>query len=136
VAKAKVKRTGKPGRPRVAINLKELEDLAKIGCTDGEIADWFGVGLSLIKSRKKTDKEFSAALKKGRAKMVISLRRVQLKSALEGNATMQIWLGKQLLGQREPKSWEREDDSGAITVSIKGNSSVTTRQEDEENGCE
>lgn len=30
-----------------------------------------------------------------------SLRRMQWKSAKGGNATMQIWLGKQLLGQTD-----------------------------------
>jgi len=32
-----------------------------------------------------------------------SLRRAQLKVALDGNVTMLIWLGKQMLGQSETK---------------------------------
>jgi len=31
----------------------------------------------------------------------MSLRRAQIKTALDGNPTMQIWLGKQYLGQHD-----------------------------------
>ncbi len=36
----------------------------------------------------------------------MTLRRMQMKLASEGNATMQIWLGKQLLGQRNVQGLE------------------------------
>jgi hypothetical protein len=36
----------------------------------------------------------------------MTLRRMQMKLASEGNATMQIWMGKQLLGQRDVQSLE------------------------------
>jgi len=39
------------------------------------------------------------AYKKGLSVATMSLRRAQLANALKGNAVMQIWLGKQLLGQ-------------------------------------
>ena len=42
----------------------------------------------------------------------MSLRRAQWKSAKSGNVTMQIWLGKQWLGQKEQSevSISRNDD--------------------------
>lgn len=43
--------------------------------------------------------EFSAHWEKKAALGKMSLRRMQLKSAREGNVTMQIWLGKQKLKQ-------------------------------------
>ena len=33
---------------------------------------------------------------------LLSLRRAQIRAALDGNPTMLIWLGKQMLGQKEP----------------------------------
>lgn len=41
------------------------------------------------------------AYKKGFADLKKSLRRKQIERAESGNATMLIWLGKQLLGQRD-----------------------------------
>jgi hypothetical protein len=40
-------------------------------------------------------------MQKGRAKGRISVRRAQMKLLEAGNAAMGIWLGKQLLGQRD-----------------------------------
>ena len=37
----------------------------------------------------------------GRQQLKNSLRRAQLRVALDGNATLLIWLGKQILGQAE-----------------------------------
>jgi hypothetical protein len=44
---------------------------------------------------------FTEYLTKGRAGMKRRLRAVQLSTALSGNATLLIWLGKQYLGQTD-----------------------------------
>ena len=46
-------------------------------------------------------RHFKAELTKGRESLKHSLRRAQIKVALGGNATMLIWLGKNLLGQSD-----------------------------------
>ena len=46
---------------------------------------------------------FSDTFKKVSAVGKMSLRRAQYKAAIDGNTTMMVWLGKQWLGQREPK---------------------------------
>jgi hypothetical protein len=52
-------------------------------------------------------------LDEGRSKIRATLRKTQLELAIQDkNPTMLIWLGKQLLGQREPK-WSVEH-SGQI----------------------
>lgn len=51
---------------------------------------------------------FSAELLKGRTNLKMSVRRWQIESAKKGNVVMQIWLGKQLLGQSESP----HDDEG------------------------
>ena len=40
-------------------------------------------------------------IKRGRARLRKSLRRAQIRSALSGNSTMLVWLGKQYLGQSD-----------------------------------
>jgi hypothetical protein len=46
-------------------------------------------------------RRFAANLAKGRQSLKSKLRRRQIRAALDGNATMLIWLGKQYLDQRD-----------------------------------
>ena len=48
----------------------------------------------------------------GRAKGRISVRRMQMQLLEAGNATMAVWLGKQLLGQRDVTPVELTGGSG------------------------
>jgi hypothetical protein len=73
----------------------EVYKLAEIGCTDREIAEWFIIKEDTLRYN------FAEYLTKGRAGMKRRLRAVQLKTALEGNATLLIWLGKNYLGQTD-----------------------------------
>lgn len=84
------------GRPKLDIDGKEVEKLASYGCTQNEIAAWFGC------SQKTIERRFVDVIKKGMGRLKTSLRRAQVIKALDqNNTTMQIWLGKQILGQRE-----------------------------------
>ena len=96
------------GRPRTVFDLQEVEKVAALGCTYEEAAAFFSVSLCLIKTRATDDAEWRQAWDRGAAKTNMSLRRAQLTLALDGNATMQIWLGKQRLGQKEPMRPENE----------------------------
>lgn len=88
------------GRPKARIDLAELEKLAGLQCTDEEIGAWFGISQKTIQ-RRKQNARFVELLERGRGKGKISLRRAQMQAALAGNITAQIWLGKQILGQRD-----------------------------------
>ena len=77
------------------ISDREVLKLASYGCTNTEIADFYGCDESLIR------KSYSEFLNKGRADMKIKLRKLQWKSADKGNVTMQIFLGKNILGQKD-----------------------------------
>ena len=83
------------GRDKTIVPAEEVYKLAQIGCKDSEIADWFGVNGETLRYN------FKAELTKGREHLKQSLRRAQLDVALGGNATMLIWLGKNILGQSE-----------------------------------
>jgi hypothetical protein len=103
------------GRPRLTFDLRQVEDLGKIQSTHAELAAVLGCGLSTIKDRLSNDSEFSAAYERGREAGKSSLRRIQWKAALAGNVVMQIWLGKQYLGQRDQQAVEvtrNTDDAG------------------------
>jgi hypothetical protein len=82
------------------IDLIELEKLCGLGCTDEEIAGWFNVSTRTIE-RRRLEPEFAEVMTRGKARGRISVRRMQMKLLEEGNATMGVWLGKQLLGQAD-----------------------------------
>ena len=95
----------KPGPPKTPVDLAVVEGLASIGCTLDELAAVVGLTKRTL-IRRRDDPRFLEAIERGRAKGRASLRRLQWEAAKAGNITAQIWLGKQLLGQR---SFERED---------------------------
>jgi len=83
------------GRDKTIVPAEEVYKLAQIGCKNQEIADWFGIDENTLSYN------FSEDIAKGREHLKQSLRRAQLKLALSGNATMLIWLGKNILMQQE-----------------------------------
>lgn len=92
------------GRKKIVIDWPTVEGLCKIHCTGEEIAAIINVSYDTleraIKREKKSD--FADYYKKHSSSGKASLRRRQFKSALDdGNVTMQIWLGKQYLGQTD-----------------------------------
>ena len=88
------------GCKTVPIDLVVLEKLCWLQCTDTEIADFFGVSTRTIENRRKQPK-FAQVMSLGKSKGRISVRREQMKLLEAGNASIAIWLGKQLLGQRD-----------------------------------
>jgi len=89
-------------RPKLDIDPIEVEKLAKLGATNTEIGDFFSCDHTTISGR------FSQNLAKGRAGMKLRLRQLQWKSAEAGNVVMQIWLGKNILGQRDSQESDPE----------------------------
>jgi hypothetical protein len=92
----------KGGRPKKVIDYKIVESLAGVFCTQQEIATILNVGLRTLQN----DDEFMRIYKEGHENAKSSLRRFQYKSAQNGNVTMQIWLGKQYLGQTDKQQTE------------------------------
>ncbi len=110
-------RTG-AGRKPVEIDFEQLEKLSVLHCTDEEIAAYFNCTVRTIENRRKQP-DFREVMERGRAKGCISLRRIQMKLAEGGNAAMAIWLGKQLLGQRDVTPVELTGpNGGAVKFSL------------------
>jgi hypothetical protein len=100
------------GENKKIIDPNEVYKLASIGMKNSEIAEWFGIDDSTLNYNFKQD------LLKGKLNLSQSLRRAQISLALSGNATMLIWLGKNILGQSEnpfdsensgPLPWNNEE---------------------------
>lgn len=90
------------GRPKIELNLVELERLSTLNCTMEEIALFFDVPLRTLEHKYTHEPEVRKAIDKGRASGKLSLRRKQIQIMDESNnATMAIWLGKQILGQTD-----------------------------------
>jgi hypothetical protein len=99
------------GRKPVKIDLIELEKLCVLHSTDEDLAYYFGVSIRTIENRKK-QWEFAQAMARGKAKGRLSVRRAQMKLLESGNVVMAIWLGKQLLGQRDTRPIELSGPNG------------------------
>lgn len=96
------------GRPKIEIDWAMFDKLCELQCTLDEISDFFNCSPDTIQRRCKQDKNtnFATYFKKKATAGKISLRRAQYLSAIgtkdrPGNVSMQIWLGKQILGQKE-----------------------------------
>ena len=86
--------------------------LACLQATYQEIAETVGISVKALK------KKYQKLIDKGKESGKKSLRRAQFEKALNGDTRMQIWLGKQYLGQKEspediqgtaPLPWSDED---------------------------
>jgi DNA-binding CsgD family transcriptional regulator len=86
---------------------KQVRKLSELGCTDAEIAYILGCSKSTVHNY------FQEDINEGKSHVRAQLRKAQLELAInEKNPTMLIWLGKQLLGQKEPKN--QTEHSGAV----------------------
>ena len=83
------------GKNQRIIPVDEVKKLAALHCTYKEMADFFDVNVETLKYN------FRDIIVKAQSETKQALRKTQLKVALEGNVTMLIWLGKQILGQAE-----------------------------------
>lgn len=112
------------GRPLLVLNqagIDLIQALGRLQCTNEEIASCLGTtDTTLLNAQNK--EVFLGALEKGKAEGRMSLRRIQMKLA-ETSATMAIFLGKQILGQRENVEPQRlvleNDNVKAVLTELK-----------------
>jgi len=96
------------------IDWVDFQKLCKMNSTRKEIADFLGVTDKTLTERCKAEfgMLFSEIYDRYSADGKMSLRRKQFEVAMAGNTTMLIFLGKQLLGQRD----YRDEGEKAITA--------------------
>ena len=83
------------GETKTIIPPEEVEKLASYHCTNTEIADFFDIPIKTL------EYNFAKLIQKAKAGTKQRLRKAQLEAALNGNTSMLIWLGKNLLGQSD-----------------------------------
>lgn len=79
----------------------KFDELCVLACTLKEIASVFRCDVNTVEDAVMREKgcKFSEYWRQRADEGNISLRRAQLRAAIDGNVTMQIWLGKQKLRQ-------------------------------------
>lgn len=112
------------GPPPIAIDEQLVEGLATIHCTSEEIATIVGVNKSTL------ERNCAALLEKGRAQGKSSLKRQQFKSAMAGNATMLIWLGKNYLNQTDKVATEITGANGGPIQTVDARIILTAKIKD------
>lgn len=85
---------GRGLRKRV-VTPEDVYKLAALGHSDREIATWFSINEETLRYN------FSDIMAKGRQEMKTSLRNAMFKNALNGNAALQIFLAKNMLGMSD-----------------------------------
>ena len=90
-------------RPKADIDWKKVGKLLQAQCSAVGIASMFGISTDTLYLRCKQDlkMDFTAFSAEKKSEGVELLRAKQYETAFGGNVTMQIWLGKQYLGQRD-----------------------------------
>jgi len=108
---------------KIIIDWEEFEKLCSLQATEEEIAEWFGCDTLTLrrKIKGKYKVTFEQVFKKKSAKGKISLRRLQFQNASgikkDGkflklpSDTMQIWLGKQHLGQKDRRELSNDPEA-------------------------
>lgn len=98
-------------RPLTDIDWQQVDKMCEIHCTGEEQASILGVDYDTLNAACKRDKGigFSDYFKQKSSGGKMSLRRRQFTSAMDGNTTMLVWLGKNWLGQSDMPEPEPQD---------------------------
>jgi hypothetical protein len=122
---AERKKTGPKGptKPMTDKEFEQLVNMIRIQCTRDDICHNLNMTETTLNRRIKEQgidgvDNFEALYKKHQGEGKASLRRAQWKAAQDGNPTMLVWLGKQMLGQKDKQELSGPD-GGAIPIEIK-----------------
>lgn len=101
----------KGGRPKKEVDYDLLNASCEIMCTGEECAALQGMDYDTLNNRLKEDKGvgFSEYYRQRSVSGKMSLRRKQYETAMEGDKTMLVWLGKNWLGQTDKIETEHKE---------------------------
>ena len=105
-------------RPTKSISWEDFDKLCGLQCTGEEIAAFFDIDYDTLNAicKREKGKGFSDCFGQKRHNGKISLRRRQYQSAMEGNPTMMVWLGKNWLGQSDQVTLQTNVDIKGFRV--------------------
>ena len=112
-----------PMKPMTDKEFDQLVNMIRIQCTRDEICDILGMSDTTLNRRIKEQgipgvNNFEALYKKHQGEGKASLRRAQWKAAQDGNPTMLVWLGKQMLGQRDKQDLDHTSSDGSMKPQV------------------
>mgnify|MGYP003508479645 FL=1 len=104
-------------KPKIHIDLKQVESLAANGLTQEQIASALGISETTLHQRKRDSADFAAAIKRGKAKGIALVTNKLMESIKGGNMTGMIFFLKTQAGWKETNVQEHTGaNGGAIQV--------------------
>ena len=100
-------------KPKIHIDLKQVESLAANGLTQEQIAAALGISESTLHQRKRDSADFAAAIKRGKAKGIALVTNKLMESIKGGNMTGMIFFLKTQAGWKETNVQEHTGANGA-----------------------
>lgn len=103
MTRLQVTEVNKGGRPLIKVDWDQVDKMCAIHCTGEEQAAILGIDYDTLNAacKREKGKGFSDYFKQKAAGGKMSLRRKQYTTAMDGNTTMLVWLGKNWLGQSD-----------------------------------
>jgi transcriptional regulator with XRE-family HTH domain len=113
-------------KPKIHIDLKQVESLAANGLTQEQIAAALGISESTLHQRKRDSADFAAAIKRGKAKGIALVTNKLMESIKAGNMTGMIFFLKTQAGWKETNLHEvtgaNGDPISLLLTQVQGNS--------------
>ncbi len=115
---------GEGGRPRKEIDWNDVDNLCRFHAPANEIADYISVTMFAISydtlDRRAQEEHGMTFAEYVRQKSIsfgkCRLRQLQWEAAEKGNVTMLIWLGKQMLDQRDQQALQVAGPDGKAPI--------------------
>ena len=99
-------------KPKIQIDLKQVESLAANGLTQEQIASALGISERTLRSRKGEIADFADAIKRGKAKGIALVTNKLMESIKGGNMTGMIFFLKTQAGWKETNVQEHTGADG------------------------
>ena len=113
-------------KPKIKIDLKQVEALAANGLTDEQIASALGISRTTLSNRKRENEQFVLAIKRGKAKGIALVTNKLMESIKGGNITGMIFFLKTQAGWKETNIQEHTGANGdpisLLLTQVQGNS--------------
>lgn len=103
----------KQTKPKIEIDLKQVEALAANGLTMQQIADSLGISRTTLQMRKAENEQFEQAIKRGKAKGIAIVTNKLMEQIKSGNTTAMIFFLKSQAGWKETQITEHAGINGA-----------------------
>lgn len=116
--------------PKRELTPNTLEALLWAQCDDEEAAAYFGLKTAEFKKRIAASQELQNVYDTAPLGGKAALKRAQYEAALDGDKTMQTWMGKQYLGQSDKVDHKNSSSvpSGSVTINQIFLKTLTTEQ--------